>query len=263
MPPLNRYEKVKCEICCTQTIKPNLTRHKKGCPAGTLYCSPCPNSFRKSQNDLNYFIAKKHGVPRHPKTYKFKLCHAEVPGFYDLRQHRNTQNGPQMGFRASNIHVEDIVGDVDNHSLREELESCKHFLTDIEMENGRHRVFNFTMPSFDIFLLNDKLVYDFKEPKCAAKVKLAFGFVLKSFEEGMCRYFYAHENNSLIERAKLVCTKADMTNLKGRMQKLDIVEICTRERANTKWKFYKLTNLAVFASLLKDVPMGCKDTVLP
>ena len=47
------------------------------------------------------------------------------------------------------------------------------------------------------------------------------------------------------------------------MKKLDIVDICTRERANTKWKFYKLTNLTILASLLKDVPMGCKDTVLP
>ena len=32
---------------------------------------------------------------------------------------------------------------------------------------------------------------------------------------------------------------------------------------NTKWKFYKLTNLTVFAALLKKVPMGCKKAVLP
>ena len=44
---------------------------------------------------------------------------------------------------------------------------------------------------------------------------------------------------------------------------MDIVDVCTRERANTKWKFYKLTTLTIFASLLKDGPMGCKDTVLP
>ena len=66
-----------------------------------------------------------------------------------------------------------------------------------------------------------------------------------------------------MERAKLVCTQADMTNLKNKMQKLDIVELCTRERANTNWKFYKLTNLTIFASLLKDVPKGCKDPILP
>ena len=131
------------------------------------------------------------------------------------------------------------------------------------MENGRHRVPNFAMSSFDMTLLNDKLDYVFKELKCAAKVNFAFGFVLKNFEDGMCRYFYAHENNTIMERAKLVCTQADMTDLKDRMQKLDIVDTCTRERANTKWNFYKLTHLTTFASLLKDVPMGCKDTVLP
>ena len=28
-------------------------------------------------------------------------------------------------------------------------------------------------------------------------------------------------------------------------------------------RFYKLTNLTVFAALLKDIPMGCRDAVLP
>ena len=37
----------------------------------------------------------------------------------------------------------------------------------------------------------------------------------------------------------------------------------TRERAKTKWKFYKLTNLTLFAAILKDVPMRCKDSALP
>ena len=32
---------------------------------------------------------------------------------------------------------------------------------------------------------------------------------------------------------------------------------------NTKWRFYKLTNLTVFAALLEDVPMGCRNAVLP
>ena len=32
---------------------------------------------------------------------------------------------------------------------------------------------------------------------------------------------------------------------------------------NTNWRFYKLTNLTIFAALLKDEPMGCKNAVLP
>ena len=119
------------------------------------------------------------------------------------------------------------------------------------------------MSTFDNSLINQKLHLVFKGLECAAKVNLAFGFALKNVEDGSCRYFYAHENNTLMERSKLVCTPDDIPNLKDKLQKMDIVDLCTRERANTKWKLYKLTNLTVFAALLKDVPMGCKDSVLP
>ena len=194
-----------------------------------MYCPKFPNFVTKSRDDSNYDIAKKHSIRKPSKTYKCKLCHAEFPDFYDSRQYKKTQQGTQIGFGASNIDVENIVGDVGEQSLRQELESCKHFLTDTEMENGRHRLFNFAMSSFDISLPNDKLYFVIKELKCAAKVSLAFGFVLKNIENGMCRYFYGHENNTTMERAKLVCTQADTTNLKNRMQKMDIVDICTRE----------------------------------
>ena len=78
----------------------------------------------------------------------------------------------------------------------------------------------------------------------------------------MCRYFYAHENNTIMEKSTLVCTQAGLTNVKEKMQKKDFVDICTGEVANTKWKFYNITNLTIFASLIKDVGMGCKETVL-
>ena len=99
--------------------------------------------------------------------------------------------------------------------------------------------------------------------KCAAKVNLAFGFVLKNIEDGIFRYFDAHENNTVMEKSKLVCTPDNFSNLKEKIQKMDIIDHCTQERANTKWKFYRLTKVAVFAALLEDISMGCKDTVLP
>ena len=45
-------------------------------------------------------------------------------------------------------------------------------------------------------------------------------------------------------------------------QQTDFIESFSWERMNTKWRFYKLKNLTVFAALLKVVPMGCKDAVL-
>ena len=75
MPSLIRKEKITCEICGTQTTRNNIARHKKSCSAGTLFCTQCPNFSTKSQNDLNYQIAKKHSAPKPEVTFKCKLCY--------------------------------------------------------------------------------------------------------------------------------------------------------------------------------------------
>ena len=62
---------------------------------------------------------------------------------------------------------------------------------------------------------------------------------------------------------KLVCTRNDLAKLKVSLNEIDVIESSRREKMNTKWRFYKLSNLTVFAALLKDVPMGCKNAVLP
>ena len=123
---LIRKKWVACEHCGTQVTRNNFVRYKKRCSAGTLYCTQCPIFSKLSQDDLNYHVAKKHSVSRPSLTYKCKLCHAVFPGFYALRQHKNTQHGTQFEFGANNFDVEDIVVDADDWSLRE-LESCKLF----------------------------------------------------------------------------------------------------------------------------------------
>ena len=60
-----------------------------------------------------------------------------------------------------------------------------------------------------------------------------------------------------------MCTHDNLAKLKDFLKKTDVIESCSRKRMNTKWKSYKLTNLTVFAALLKYVPMGCKNAVLP
>ena len=142
-------------------------------------------------------------------------------------------------------------------------QACQKLLVHSELEQGRHRIFNFVVSTFENSLVNQMLDLVFKGLKRAAKVNLAFGFFLKNVEDRSCRYFHAHEINTVMDTSKLVCTPDKITNLKTKLQKLDNVDLCTKERANTKWKFYKLTNLTVFAALLKDVPMRCKDSVLP
>ena len=260
MPALDRNEKTTCDECGTQTTKKNILRHKTRCSAGTLYCTQCPNFSTTSQADLIYHNAKKHATPRVKNTHKCKNCLKEFSGFYALRQHKTSEHGLQMKLAEFDVnkHLED-----DDADLEEKLRACQHFLVNSGLEKGRHRVFNFTMSTFDNSSINKKLDLVFKRLKFAAKVNLAFGFVLENVEDGPCRYFYAHENNTVMERSKLVSTPEDITNLDEKLQKRDIVDLCTQQRANTTWKFYKLTNLTVFAALLKDVSMGCKGSVLP
>ena len=75
LPSLNRYEKVTCQNCGTQTTKPNLARHKKSCSAGSLYCTHCPSLITKSQKWSQLHIAKKHSAPKSDVTFKCKLCY--------------------------------------------------------------------------------------------------------------------------------------------------------------------------------------------
>ena len=96
-----------------------------------------------------------------------------------------------------------------------------------------------------------------------SKIESGFWFHFGKYRGWRFRYFYAHENNTLLDRSKLVWTHDDMSKLKDFLNKTDVIESCSREGMNTKWRFYKLTNLTVIAALLKDVPLGCKDAVLP
>ena len=94
-------------------------------------------------------------------------------------------------------------------------------------------------------------------------MNLVFGLISKNIEYGAFRQFYAHEDITLLDRSKLVCTSDDLAKIKDIPNKTDVIESCSKEEMYTKWMFHKLTNLTVFEAPLKDVPMGGKKVVLP
>ena len=109
-----------------------------------------------------------------------------------------------MGSRTRVVDVQHIVGVVENHGFREELRSCQHFLVDSELERAGHKVFNYAIENLNANIVDEKLDHFFNNLKCAAKMNLAFSFNLKNIEDGGFRYFYANENNTLLDRSKLV-----------------------------------------------------------
>ena len=124
-------------------------------------------------------------------------------------------------------------------------------------------MFNSAVNKLTAQVIEEKMNRVLDKLKCVAKLNLALGFILKNIEYGKIRYFYAHENNTLLEQSKLVSNKDDMVKLKEFLNKTDVIESCRKERSNTKWRFFTLTNLTIFAALLRDIPKCCKVAVLP
>ena len=97
----------------------------------------------------------------------------KVPSYYSLQQHRKKDHG--LKARKTRDYIADLNKILENEEesdqLRDELKAC-HFLTDTEMENGRHKVFNFQLLNIDPNLVNKKLDQVFEKLDCAAKSAL-------------------------------------------------------------------------------------------
>ena len=53
-------------------------------------------------------------------------------------------------------------------------------MADSEMENERHKVFNFWFSKLDPSLVNEKMDQVFENLHCVAKIYIALGFVLRN-----------------------------------------------------------------------------------
>ena len=69
-----------------------------------------------------------------------------------------------------------LMGDVDESSMKDEIETCKHFLMDSELDNGRRRVWNFAMETLYPKSLLEKLDVVFRNLEIEAKLNVTFAF---------------------------------------------------------------------------------------
>ena len=238
----NRNEKVTYEKKRTQTTELYLARRRRRCWNRSPSCTQNPVFSTTSQADI--LRAKSFLI--------CKICLEEISGFHVPKIYRSRQK--RIARRTSNLSMDTLLEDIDDAELKQEVNSCNHFLVDSEIKKAGHSVFNFIISSSNSSFLKKKLDHLFSQLKCTVIVNLAVGFVLKNFEGGTCRYCYEPENSAVLERSNFVCTEDDLTNLGKKFQKMHIGRQCTKERANTKWHFHKTTNVTVFWSLLKVYP---------
>ena len=85
--------------------------------------------------------------------------------------------------------MQNLADTGDDKRLEEELQSCRNFLVDSEIEKARHSVFNFAVNNLTAQVFEEKLACFLENLQSAAKLNLAFGFFLKNIEDGKFRYF--------------------------------------------------------------------------
>ena len=263
MPSLDRNQQTTRNYCRKKVKKVNLSRHKKSCASGTKFCPQCPHFFCKTQTEMDHHTATKHAVPPMIAKTECNICEEEYPSFYSLHGHKKSVLGTTSRKQNVNVNLDAFVGDYNDQALRQELTACQQFLADSEIVRGRQHVFNFASTNVTPKFLREKIQQVFENLHCAAKVNLALGSVLRNVEDGCYRFFYAHENSLLLERSIRIANKEDMTEFQQRLDDLNLVELSTRERSSTKWKLLFTTNVTSFAALLKSVPVGFKDILLP
>ena len=122
------------------------------------------------------------------------------------------------------VDLTQLVGPIDEESLNAELETCNHFFEHSDMQNGRHEVFNFAMKILQAHILSKKLDKVFEKPKCAAKLNVAFGFVLKNIEDRTRPYYYANENSTLMERSNFLAIKEALVKIKNVLSYTYVIE---------------------------------------
>ena len=161
-------------------IRQSTARHRKNGSEGVISCPDC-KYFTYDQQEMRHHMAKKHAQPSSNQSTVCSSCEQEFPSYYSLQQHRRKEHGAKQRKPSDTVaDLNKIVEEEgeDGEKLKEELSACQHFLVDTEMENGKHKVFNFQMSKLDTKIINEKLEEVFNKLDSAAKINIALGFVL-------------------------------------------------------------------------------------
>ena len=105
------------------------------------------------------------------------------------------------------------------------------------------------MSKLDTKIINEQVEQVFNKFESAAETIIALDLVHRNVERQEYWYYYKHENDTLFEKSHLLCTEAVLITTQGKIENFDIVEQCTQERQNTRWRLKFITNVTIFAAL--------------
>ncbi|CAH1795089.1 unnamed protein product, partial [Owenia fusiformis] len=90
--------------------------------------------------------------------------------------------------------------------------------------------------------LSDQLKDIYLKERKAFKLRLSLGLVLSHRETGELRYFYPHNNESVLSEIILISNEEDLEQVIKKLREIDFEGEVWRYRPDTKWLPYRITN---------------------
>ncbi|CAH1777342.1 unnamed protein product, partial [Owenia fusiformis] len=106
------------------------------------------------------------------------------------------------------------------------------------------REYNFHIPSGSPTLddFHKQLNEIYQEQVTSFKINLSLAIVLAHRETGQLRYFYAHNNESILQSPTLITDRSDIETIMQKLRELNLAEEIWRQRPDTKWIPYRVVN---------------------
>ena len=210
----DRKKTIECDKCGKRIVKTNISRHKKTCMRGSLFCPECPKLTARTKKELDYHIAKKHRKEDLSKKFTNTECMLTFHSFYALRRHKKSLHGSQSQTNVTlsrKVDFDTIMGDHANQQLREKLHNVEHFLVDSESIRGKQHVFNFVLTELSPAVMAEKLRLVFANLENTAKINVSLGFVLRNIESDSYRFIMLTKTHSFAILHKSWVTKKTLT----------------------------------------------------
>ena len=251
-------KRVKCPKCDVQVISKNLPRHLK---QHSVECSSCSKSFPPEEKLIKHVLV--HHQPHTSLKHTCYSCGMGFASFHKLQWHNRNVHGKIARIDTSPVDLTEFEHD---QNLLEELQTVQHFLQNTKKELSRKWIYNYRLSQLEQLdsFIREKLDEIYRQLPCSVKLSISLGFVLSNIDDpSTYRYFYASENNPLLEHPMTISSRHDLAEIVSKIQKLDVMQKIISVRPDTKWKFYCVTNISFFSFLLKPFPLGCVDISLP
>ena len=183
--------------------------------------------------------------PGPSRTYCCRQCSKPFKNRRELYVHtmrEHVQRG--AGFLQPSPYIQGREPWIDNEPLREIYNINSPLILQRHQEGPVNSTYNVPLTNdFSTFELMEAMQDIYDRQQHAFRLNLHFGLILVNTETGEYRYFRPFSNEALFTRPIYVSRRHDLTKLRKRLERFNVMDYILQQRPNTKWKPLLVTNV--------------------